>query len=254
MQLQEAILAVERKEIPHNLEAAKVVLEKQLKKLAEEEYETRGTYYYYLLRISLETHLLFENEIEHHLYEKLCACFAAQEEKYFAQYEQDPQNALLKAQISAFYRLIERYYTTLEVSYHRKNFEQAQKRVYLQKMRYRKKAAQFEGNIAKALLYNFWEVSSLYGTSFFRWGITCLVTILIFSGIYFVFDGLQHAKFAGEAHWYDTIHFSIATFTTLGFGDVIPVTLFSKIMSDIEVFSGYLMLGAFMGLVQKRSL
>ena len=118
-------------------------------------------------------------------------------------------------------------------------------------MKYRLNCFHFRRKKWKYFVYKFWELTSLYGLSFIRWGISCVVSVLLYSMIFIVFGKLQLIS-AGTFHWYDAFHFSIATFTTLGIGDVQAVDMFTKIISDIEVFNGYLMLGVFMALVQKR--
>jgi hypothetical protein len=252
MQIHEAISEIEHIALSQKLEDAKNVLEEHLAKLPEEDYESRGTYFYYLLKISLRSHLLFENETEKNFYKKLVECFRAQEKVYLQKHRQDPCDSTLCLQITTFYNLMERYFTTLEIIYRKKEFPEAKNRAYLQKMEFRKKSYWLTQQKGKYFLYRIWEITSLYSLSFVRWGASCFAAVLFYGSLFLLFGGLAHSS--SVFHWYDAYHFSIATFTTLGFGDVFPTTIASKIIADIEVFSGYLMLGAFMALVQKRIL
>jgi hypothetical protein len=252
VQIHEAISAIEHVETPTKLQEAREVFEEHLAKVSATDNETRGTYFYYLLRISLRNHVLFETDIDKHFYKELTDCFQMKEKEYKKMHKANPDNKVLKVQINTFYNLMERYFTTLEISYQQKNFQDAQRRAYLEKMQYRKSSFLFFKKYIHYFLYKLWELSSLYSSSFFRWGMSCVVAIAVYAGIFSLIGGLSHSSL--DLEWYDAVHFSIATFTTLGFGDVFPVTMLSKIISDIEVFNGYLMLGAFMALIQKKAL
>lgn len=251
MQIHQAISAIEKVELPENMEKARQTLEQNLRKISHQDFETRGTYYYYLLRITLESHVLFETEVERHFYEKMIEYFDKQEKKYEQQFQKDTENEVLRSQANAFYRLTERYFSTLITLYAKKGFSVARQRAYLQKMIYRQNSYRLFRQRGLYALYQLWRLTALYGVSFTRWGASCFVAILFYGMIYLLSGGLDNS--AGmQFHWYDAFHFSIATFTTLGFGDIIPTTVIAKIIADTEVFNGYLMLGAFMALVQRR--
>ena len=43
--------------------------------------------------------------------------------------------------------------------------------------------------------------------------------------------------------WFTFYYYSIVTFTTLGFGDIVPKNILAEILVTIEVILGYIMLG-----------
>ena len=49
-----------------------------------------------------------------------------------------------------------------------------------------------------------------------------------------------------------SLYFSIVTFTTLGFGDVTPVTGLGKVVVTAEVILGYVMLGGLISILANK--
>ena len=107
-----------------------------------------------------------------------------------------------------------------------------------------------------------WRHTSRYGESFAHWGMTNLVTVLIYTVLYFLVGEFisqpTHAMVIANGELlsgggpFNYLYYSIVTFTTLGYGDIFPVTLFEKIIASIEVIQGYVMLGVFLTILQKR--
>jgi hypothetical protein len=91
----------------------------------------------------------------------------------------------------------------------------------------------------KKFLYKLWWYSSKFGTSFLNWIIVSLGISTIFGMIFSIFPSLFNEFNTPFSPFY----FSIVTFTTLGFGDIKPITLGGEILVAIEVFIGYIMLG-----------
>ena len=54
---------------------------------------------------------------------------------------------------------------------------------------------------------------------------------------------LNMGEAARNATWFTPYYYSIVTFTTLGFGDVVPVDIVGEFVVTFEVILGYLMLG-----------
>jgi hypothetical protein len=50
------------------------------------------------------------------------------------------------------------------------------------------------------------------------------------------------------SHW----SFSIVTYTTLGFGDVVPITVLGEIVVSTEVILGYLTLGLLLAVLSDK--
>jgi uncharacterized protein YjbI with pentapeptide repeats len=74
-----------------------------------------------------------------------------------------------------------------------------------------------------------------------NWVMYAVATILLFAVIHsFCFDAI---KFANDVNWFTPIYFSVVTFSTLGFGDIAPLTWYSQLFAVIEVIAGYVFLG-----------
>jgi len=249
MKLQEAIEFIENFEVPDKLKIAGRSIKDSLVKLKEDEYEEIGTHFYYLLRVVLRNHILFEKDIAKYYYRKMVKSFLNQEEVYLETLKNSDKKEVARMQMNVFYQLMERYFSSLEVIYDKKDFREAKQRAYLEKVNFRKKAHLFKREYVKYTGYHFLDISSHYGTSFMRWGITSLVFIVIFGALFAVFkNGIE------ISHWYDYFYFSATTFTTLGYGDIAPLSISAKILANIEAFSGFIMLGIFIGLIQKKLL
>ena len=70
-------------------------------------------------------------------------------------------------------------------------------------------------------------------------------------GIVFHFLGPDafDIKHAFEPKWLTMMYYSVVTFTTLGFGDVIPKTATAGIWVMAEVILGYIMLGGLISIL-----
>lgn len=74
-----------------------------------------------------------------------------------------------------------------------------------------------------------------------NWVMYAVATILLFAVIHsFCFDAI---KFANDVNWFTPIYYSVVTFSTLGFGDIAPLTWYSQLCAVIEVVLGYVFLG-----------
>ncbi|MCP4138533.1 MAG: hypothetical protein GY754_46675 [bacterium] len=101
----------------------------------------------------------------------------------------------------------------------------------------------------------FWWLTSRYSTSINRWFISscifplCFGSIFLYNPLWFNMNSKQLSEW-GSA--FTPFYFSIVTFTTLGFGDVTPITLLAKLFVCIEVIYGYIMLGILITLIGKK--
>lgn len=60
-------------------------------------------------------------------------------------------------------------------------------------------------------------------------------------------------RYEGEQiEWYDALYFSIVTFTTLGFGDIVASNILARIIVMIEVILGYIMLGGLISILATK--
>jgi len=123
-------------------------------------------------------------------------------------------------------------------------------------MHYRRDKFWFQNKFWNWFEYKFLGITSLYGNSFVRWGGTAFVFALVMAGVYALLDFGQIDEslriVAAGSHWYDYIYFSMVTLTSLGFGDLIPHTVWGKVLVSGEVFFGFIMLGIFISLIQKK--
>lgn len=88
-----------------------------------------------------------------------------------------------------------------------------------------------------------WWIVADCGRSFVRWGFWSLMIILLFGFIYWRL-GPENFRLATLPHNIGSMmYFSVVTFSTLGFGDVIPRTPVALFLTGLEVFCGYFMMG-----------
>jgi hypothetical protein len=257
MELQDAIHLIEGRESDERFEQARTTLENRLKKVKDP--EEKATCYYYLLRLLLREHLLFETkearDLYHEMWSNLMECEAAYRKRYTA--KKDPtEKKIIRAQIIAFFQLADSYLNVLENIYYKRGFIEAKERTYENQMYFRNRHALFTGKHFTHLGHFFLDKTSRYGHSFGRWGITVLVFISLFAGVYAWIDWLSvksmFATYANPSGFFDYFYFSLVTFTTLGYGDIVPVTVLEKVVSGLEVLLGFIMLGVFINLIQRK--
>lgn len=91
------------------------------------------------------------------------------------------------------------------------------------------------------------RVASDYGRSLSRWALWCLVVILCFGLVFGIVSGLLNTTSLS-----DGMYFSIVTFTTLGYGDIYPMSFTGKILAVIEVIIGYIMGGLLVAILVRK--
>lgn len=99
------------------------------------------------------------------------------------------------------------------------------------------------------LLAAFLRITSEYGlslTRFFGWTVG---VILLFAILYSIIPG----ALSKEGYW-NAVYFSVVTFTTLGYGDVVPNSVVGQLLAMIEVATGYLMGGLLVAILARRLL
>jgi hypothetical protein len=103
--------------------------------------------------------------------------------------------------------------------------------------------------IHNPLLYNLWNWSSKCGQSLTRWTLWSLLIVSIFAFIYHNLFYLSDSSLFKAIYIDETwpalsfIYYSVVTFTTLGFGDIVPNSGWLQFWVMIEVIIGYIMLG-----------
>ena len=257
MDLHEAMHFIEGREVDDRFAEARKTIQKKLQETEED--EERGTCNYYLLRLTLREHLLFENKNARDIYRKMRDDFVAAEKKYrkeFFKMKRGEEKKILRSQVESFYKLVDSYFVVLEKIYQQKGFLEASERAYEDKMHFRKRFAFFSGKHFAHLGHIFLDKTSRYGHSLGRWGFTVLLFISVFAGLFALLDYTSATSmfenYAASSGAFDYFYFSIVTFTTLGYGDITPITVAEKLIVGVEVLLGFTMLGIFINLIKKR--
>lgn len=97
-----------------------------------------------------------------------------------------------------------------------------------------------------AITWAIWWATSDCGRSVTRWTAWTLLLSLVYAGLYRLVD-LQ-----GVQHPLDTLYFSVVTFTTLGYGDLLPVSPAAKLLTMSEVLFGYVALGGVLSILANK--
>lgn len=98
------------------------------------------------------------------------------------------------------------------------------------------------------LVYHVWALTSDCGRSMARW-ITCtLVIAALFAALFMLVD----VNYGASPTWYSPFYFSVVTLTSLGFGDVLPVSVAAQMVATAEVCIGYLMLGGIISILSNK--
>lgn len=112
---------------------------------------------------------------------------------------------------------------------------------YLHEFRSKSKFSEF--------LYRIWWLTSDCGRSFLRWaGWTGLVVVL-FAFLFGLVDiqyGLHDSSFLTR------LYYSVVTLTTLGYGDIVPLSATGKVLVILEVILGYLTLGGLISILANK--
>ncbi|MGD0819186.1 MAG: pentapeptide repeat-containing protein [Desulfomonilia bacterium] len=122
-----------------------------------------------------------------------------------------------------------------------------------------------EGHIGR-ISYNIWLILADCGRTPWRWIMWSTLAILFFGSLYanyelptwlawipdygkkVIADMCPHLKYVNRTP-FTPYYFSIVTFTTLGFGDVVPINMAGEICVSLEVIIGYVMLGGLISIL-----
>ncbi len=99
-----------------------------------------------------------------------------------------------------------------------------------------------------AVLYWLWWATSDCGRSFLRWGSWIVFLAVIFAGL-FELVALDYGEHRTPL---SSLYYSVVTLTTLGYGDVVPVSLWAQILAMVEVVLGYVMLGGLLSIFANK--
>ncbi len=103
------------------------------------------------------------------------------------------------------------------------------------------------GRLARLLYYLWWATSDC-GESVLRWFAWILALTLAFAWIY-TFVGVEFGSHPG---FLAALYFSVVTMTTLGYGDILPVSDAARAVAIIQVLTGYMMLGGLLTIFNNK--
>jgi hypothetical protein len=92
-------------------------------------------------------------------------------------------------------------------------------------------------------IFFIWWLFADCGRSLLRWAGWSLALALLFAVVFWLLGPDAFAAQYLEFNFLTTLYYSVVTFTTLGFGDIIPKTSISAMCVTAEVIFGYVMLG-----------
>lgn len=107
-------------------------------------------------------------------------------------------------------------------------------------------------------LHFLWWLFADCGRSFSRWAAWSIVFMFAFAFIYyfgFYRDyplNFQTVYISGQYPFLSFLYYSIVTFTTLGFGDIVPNTGWLQFWVAFEVILGYIMLGGLISILANK--
>ncbi len=100
----------------------------------------------------------------------------------------------------------------------------------------------------QAVMYWLWWATSDCGRSAARWFALCATVALAFAALYLVVD----VDFGPHRTAFSPLYFSFVTLTTLGYGDVLPVSGAAQVLATVEVILGYLGLGGMLSILASK--
>lgn len=100
------------------------------------------------------------------------------------------------------------------------------------------------------VVYRIWSTTSNCGRSLARWFVWIMAIVVLFSIFYAsLWEGMaDHPEFTIVAPFY----YSVVTITTLGYGDLVPLSSAIRIVAMCEVFVGYVMLGGLLSIFNNK--
>jgi len=99
-----------------------------------------------------------------------------------------------------------------------------------------------------AFIYHIWKYSSDCGRSVFRWCLWVVLLNVLFAWIY----TLVGIDFGSGESWVAPLYFSVVTLTTLGYGDIVPLTPAARMVAMTQVSLGYLLLGGLLSIFANK--
>ncbi len=105
-----------------------------------------------------------------------------------------------------------------------------------------------ERNRFTKIVYYLWLITSDCGRSMTRW---CAWTVLLVLGFSFLYS-MVGVDYGDYRTWLSPFYYSVVTFTTLGYGDVVPADSLAQFFAILEVTVGYIMLGGLLSIFTNK--
>jgi hypothetical protein len=99
--------------------------------------------------------------------------------------------------------------------------------------------------------YIFGDLLCKYGTSFTRVFLAGLVVVILCAFLFFEYESLQYHKAGVVVSFWDSLYFSIVTFTTLGYGDFQAIGAM-RFVAGLESFVGVALMSLFTVVIARR--
>lgn len=97
-------------------------------------------------------------------------------------------------------------------------------------------------------LYRLWWITSDCGRSLFRWSAWTVLIALVYAAAYTQVD----LVYTGGRTALSPVYYSVVTFTTLGYGDILPGSSGAQALAISEVILGYFSLGGLMSILSDK--
>jgi uncharacterized protein YjbI with pentapeptide repeats len=146
--------------------------------------------------------------------------------------------------IGLFYNQLETIYRNLKQNMQNHGDYATAGELYYREMEMRRKGAKTK---RKRLWLEIYRILAGYGENYWNTAVVSVVITLFFAFLYGIFDCLQYSVEDPSLlqETIDAIYFSFVTFTTLGLGDIAPLTAFGKVLICCEAVTGAFMIALF---------
>jgi hypothetical protein len=275
----EVIKLLEKKSLDEEtLLAIENFLHLHIKNLSPHSYEDKGFSFYLLIKTLLLKNPLLETK-------EIIIYFTQCKENFRMKRHQVLKEASASKEKQlhalAFLKTVRKYFQILEKEFDRLHFRDLSKIAYITHMYYQERIFRQEKKYLAFTGYSLWSMMSQYGTNFIRWGVTNIVFLFFFSILFFLngerelvafnaenellFSPITTEEIAGytkhpmlfsyspqNINPANYMYFTVVSITTLGYGDIVPITVSEKILTGFVVLFGYSMLGIFISLIGKK--
>lgn len=97
-------------------------------------------------------------------------------------------------------------------------------------------------------IYLLWWASSDCGRSLLRWFVWLSIITLVFAAIY----SQLNIDYGDSKTFFSPIYFSVVTVTTLGYGDILPVSFIAQFIVTLQAITGYMGLGGLLSILGNK--